>query len=124
MLLYINNTLVLIHSRENERFGGFTSSVWESTPKELFKDDNKAFVFSLEKKKIYSYKSDGSAIRCYYKYGPCFGSGPVIGIYGNSLVSANLYCYYYIDSYTIDAALNKKNTDYAIDYEVFQIIFE
>ena len=79
----INNTLVLIHSNGNKRFGGFTSNIWESTSNEVFKDDKNAFVFSLDKQKIYSYKNDGKAIRCHKNYGPCFGCVPEIGIFGN-----------------------------------------
>ena len=120
----INNTLVLIHSKKNNRFGGFTSNIWESTSNEVFKDDKNAFVFSLDKQKIYSYKNDGKAIRCRKDYGPCFGYGPKIGIYGDPLKQQNLYSYKYYNSYDIDDAFLEKNSDYAIDYEVFQVIFE
>ena len=120
----INNTLVLIHSKENGRFGGFTSNIWESTSNEVFKDDKNAFVFSLDKQKIYSYKNDGKAIRCRKDYGPCFGYGPKIGIYGDPLKQQNLYSYKYYNSYDIDYAFLKNNSDYAIEYEVFQVIFE
>ena len=74
---------MLIHSNGNKRFGGFTSNIWESTSNEVFKDDKNAFVFSLDKQKIYSYKNDGKAIRCHKNYGPCFGYVPKIGIFGN-----------------------------------------
>ena len=120
----INNTLVLIHSKENNRFGGFTSNIWESTSSEVFKDDKNAFVFSLDKQKIYSYKNDGKAIRCHKDYGPFFGYGPLIGIYGNPLEQTKIESYKCNDSYDIDYAFLEKNPDYAIDYEVFQVIFE
>ena len=120
----INNTLVLIHSSGNKRFGGFTSNIWESTQKELFKDDKNAFVFSLDKQKIYSYKNDGKAIRCRKDYGPCFGYGPMIGIYGNPLEQKKLFSYVDNVSYDFDYIFSRNNPDYAIDYEVFEIIFD
>ena len=119
----INNTLVLIKSKNNDRFGGFTSNYWESTTKEEFKDDKNAFVFSLNEQKIYSYKKDGKAIRCYSKYGPCFGYGPLIGIYGNPISNYKLYSYHYNESYDVNSNFLTINGDYAIDYEVFQILF-
>ena len=120
----INNTLVLIHSKKNNRFGGFTSNIWESTSNEVFKDDKNAFVFSLDKQKIYSYKNDGKAIRCRKDYGPCFGYGPLIRIYGNPFEQTKLESYKGNESYDIDYAFLKNNSDYAIEYEVFQVIFE
>ena len=53
----IPNTLVVIKSAGNRRFGGFTSIPWTSTQDE-YKDDPNAFLFSFDKKKIYSYKND------------------------------------------------------------------
>ncbi len=57
----IPNTLVLIKSAGNRRFGGFTSQVWESTSGS-YKDDKNAFLFSLDKQRIYPYKNNGNAI--------------------------------------------------------------
>lgn len=120
----ISNTLVLIKSRNNNRFGGFTSNYWESTNKEEFKDDKNAFVFSLDEKKIYSYKNDGKAIRCYIQYGPCFGYGPLIGIYGNPISNDKLYSFNDNKSFDVNSNfLTEGINDYAIDYEVFQILF-
>ena len=120
----INNTLVLIHSSGNIRFGGFTSNIWESTPSVLFKDDKNAFIFSLDNQKIYLYKNDGKAIKCRKDFGPCFGYGPKIGIYGNPLEQKKLFSYVDNDSYDFDYIFLTQNPDYAIDYEVFQIIFD
>ena len=116
--------LLLIKSRNNNRFGGFTSNYWESTNKEEFKDDKNAFVFSLDEKKIYSYKNDGKAIRCYIQYGPCFGYGPLIGIYGNPISNNKLYSFNYNTSFDVNSNfLTEGLNDYTIDYEVFQILF-
>ena len=119
-----SNTLVFIQSKGNKRFGGFTSNFWESPSKELFKDDNKAFVFSLDKQKIYEYKNDKRAIKCNKNYGPCFGFGPLIGIYGNPLNEKTVNSYFNNSSYNVETNfLGNITDDYAIDYEVFQILF-
>ena len=69
----IPNTLVLIKSAGNRRFGGFTSAQWSSTSSGEWKDDPNAFLFSLDKQKIYSYKKDGKAIYNNKDCGPVFG---------------------------------------------------
>ena len=128
----IPNTLVLIKSSGNRRFGGFTSVNWESSSNNIWKDDKNAFLFSLDKKKIYSYKNDGKAILCYKNQGPCFGYGHDIGIEGNPLKKKLLYTYENFQkdcSYKYDGdphALSeegKGNRINAIEYEVFQVVF-
>ena len=47
----IPNTLTVIQSAGNRRFGGFTTQVWESVESYIYKDDKSAFLFSLDKKK-------------------------------------------------------------------------
>jgi hypothetical protein len=64
------NSLVLIKSTNGKRFGGFTSCSWEGNSIEK-KDDN-AFVFSLDKMRIYDIIQGEDAIGCYPKYGPVF----------------------------------------------------
>jgi hypothetical protein len=64
------NSLVLIKSTNGKRFGGFTTCSWEGNSIEK-KDDN-AFVFSLDKMKIYDIIQGEDAIGCYPKYGPVF----------------------------------------------------
>ena len=112
----INNTLVLIHSNGNKRFGGFTSNIWESTSNEVFKDDKNAFVFSLDKQKIYSYKNDGKAIRCHKNYGPCFGYVPKIGIFGNPHQTLRPSVTNQSSTSTIPSSVN--NTTYSIHKNV------
>ena len=48
----IPNTLVIIKSSGNKRFGGFTSECWESPSHYKWKNDKNAFLFSLDKKKF------------------------------------------------------------------------
>ena len=64
------NTLVLIKSGNGKRFGGYTSCNWGGNSIE--KRDENAFVFSLDKMKIYPIISGELAIGCYPKYGPVF----------------------------------------------------
>ena len=64
------NTLVVIKSGNDKRFGGYTSCSWSGNGIE--KKDENAFVFSLDKMKIYPVIEGESAIGCYPKYGPVF----------------------------------------------------
>ena len=64
------NSLVLIKSANNKRFGGYTSCSWEGNSIE--KKDENAFVFSLDKMQIYDIIQGEDAIGCYPKYGPVF----------------------------------------------------
>ena len=123
----IPNTLTLIKSAGNRRFGGFTQEVWNQT-KEKWKSDKNAFIFSLDKRKVYTYKKDGRAIFCKETNGPCFGFGFDIGIVGDPINGKNLKTYKSSSSYEYgsDNTLSE-DRDYsginAIDYEVFEIKF-
>ena len=127
----IPNTLTLIKSAGNRRFGGFTSQTWESPKSEKYKDDKYAFLFSLDKQKIYPYKNNGYAIYCYYNYGPVFGNGHTIYIGKNAIQEKKLYTYESnsgsaYDFYGDKNALSENgsaNYIYPSEYEVFQIIF-
>ena len=74
-------TLVLIETDKGKRFGGYTSCSWKG--KCLDKKDNEAFVFSLDKMKVYSVIPGENAIGCYPKFGPIF-LGCQIRIYDNA----------------------------------------
>ena len=65
-----SNSLVLIQSGNGKRFGGYTSCSWEG--KSIEKQDEDAFVFSLDKMEIYDIIPGEDAIGCYPKYGPVF----------------------------------------------------
>ncbi len=56
------NTLLIAKSNQNRRFGGFTTIPWDNSSQ--YKDDKVAFLFSLDKMKIYPYKNQGHAIYC------------------------------------------------------------
>ena len=128
----IPNTLVLIKSAGNRRFGGFTSEKWESTTSGVYKDDKNAFLFSLDKQKIYSYKNKGNAIYNYKDFGPTFGYSFDIHIDRHGIQEKHLYTYesYSDSSYNYNGDKNalsedgKANYISALEYEVFQVIFE
>ena len=64
------NSLVLIETDKNARFGGFTSCSWSGNCEEKY--DENAFVFSLNKLKIYDIIPGNNAIACYPNCGPVF----------------------------------------------------
>ena len=63
-------TLVLIETDKGKRFGGYTSVNWKGNC--VDKMDEDAFVFSLDKMKIYENIRGEEAIGCYPKFGPVF----------------------------------------------------
>ena len=73
------NVLVLIKTTDNTRFGGFTSVGFNSSSG--FTKDDKAFLFSLDKNKIYEVKKGCNAIFCGQTYGPCFTGTDSFNIY-------------------------------------------
>ena len=66
-------TLVLIGTKNGLRFGGYTKRTWRG--KGINKIDNDAFIFSLNKKKIYNNIRGKNAIECHSDYGPSFSGG-------------------------------------------------
>ena len=120
-------TLVLYKSEKNRRFGGFTSIPWSSPSSGDYKDDKNAFLFSLDKHKIFPCNNKGYAIECYKDYGPCFGNW-TIGTGGNSIQEKKLYVNESSSAYNCfgdSNALCEVNNSYiyALEIEVFQIIF-
>ena len=79
----IPNTLILIKSEGNRRFGRFTSEYWESSIKTKY--DKNAFLFSFDKNKIYKCKKDNYSICCSSVNGPCFCFGNTIKIGKNPI---------------------------------------
>ena len=128
----IPNTLTIIQSEGNRRFGGFTSESWVTEL--IYKDDKNAFLFSLDKRKIYLCKNERDAIFCDEEFGPTFGNNKnlncTIAITGNPIKNKNLHTYESDSStYDFNGDINalsedgKRNRIYAKEYEVVQIIF-
>lgn len=74
-------TLVLVETDKGKRFGGYTTVSWKGDCED--KKDENAFIFSLDKKKIYENIKGEDAIGCYPKFGPTF-LGCQIKIYDNA----------------------------------------
>ena len=64
------DVILFVETTEGIKFGGYSSLSFNSNSK--FTKDNKAFIFSLDKEKIYNVRKDRDAIYCYNGYGPCF----------------------------------------------------
>ena len=73
-------SLVLVMDNNGNRFGGFTMRDWAGNC--MQKKDEKAFIFSLDKNKIYKVLPDQVAIGCYPTFGPIF-FGCQIRVYDN-----------------------------------------
>ena len=127
----IPNTITFIKSAGKRRFGGFTSQCWDCSSQ--YKDDINCFLFSLDKQKIYPIKNDKKIIACYSNYGPVFGNinSNDIQIGNNPISEKKLYTQasclnssvnYYGDKNALSED-GKANYIYALEYEVFQVIF-
>ena len=62
--------LIIIETNKGHKFGGFTSIGFDSSGFEL--NDDNAFLFSIDKKKIYEIKPGSSAVYCNKRFGPTF----------------------------------------------------
>ena len=120
--------LVFVKTNKGLRFGGFTSKTFECSTTYKGKVDDKAFIFSLDKKKIYEVEKGKKAICCYKNYGPVFYGYEYSNIYlvGNLLnVEGNVAKkgdrYNTTEDYEINGG-EKKFT--AEEVEVFQVFLE
>ena len=125
---FIPNTLVLIKSEGQRRFGGFTPIPWRSEDYiKQYKDNrNQTFIFSLDNKKIYSLKKISYSAVCHYIFrGPCFGSHD-ISIFDDPIRQDKLRTSQNNFDYKGDknALSESKGKDIrALEYEVFQVKF-
>ena len=113
-------TLVIIETKKGVRFGGFTSQNWYG--KCLQKKDDNAFVFSIDKNKIYDIIKGENAIGCYPKFGPVF-FGCQIRIYDNFFTKNNTTCLKELNYKTTeDFELNNGERNFFVkDIEVYSI---
>ena len=65
-------TITIIKSKANRVFGGFTQQSWDS--KTRWNTDEKAFIFSIDRKQIYRVVKAQYAIFCHSNCGPNFGA--------------------------------------------------
>ena len=118
------NVLVLIKTTDNIKFGGFTSVGFNSNS--YYTKDDKAFLFSLDKNKIYNIKKGRDAIYCCKDYGPSFTGTSLfnIFIYQNIFKSkqntstAKDNCYEINDDYELN---NGKLYFFIKNLEIYQV---
>ena len=113
-------SLVLIETQKDVRFGGFTRKSWKGDC--IKKCDNDAFVFSLDKNKIYEVFLNEPAIGCYPKFGPVF-FGCQIRIYNEFFKNGGTTCHKGLNyGTTTDYELNNGEQKYLIkDIEVYSL---
>ena len=113
-------SLIIIETKKGIRFGGFTTRPWEGNC--VQKIDNDAFVFSIDKKKIYDVFPNEPAVGCYPKFGPVF-FGCQIRIYDNFFTKISTTCQRRLNFKTnVDYELNNGEQSYFVkDIEVYEI---
>ena len=82
------NTVVIIKTSKGRKFGGFTHENWEGEDKN--KIDNRAFLFSIDKKKIYNVNKNEEAIGYYKLNGPDFCGWQIV-VQDNFLTNKQCY---------------------------------
>ena len=128
----IKNTLILYESKGNRRFGAFSSQIWKSNEFLEEKPDKNCFLFSLDKKKIFSVNNDNYYKIVYFKgHGPAFSHNGsfCIDIYrdkfNRNLLRTNENAHKYIfngEKNILSEDGNLKGIS-CKEYEVFHVIF-
>ena len=120
-------TLVLIETKEGFRYGGFTTQKWESPEQSIFKNDEDAFIFSIDTEKKYDVTDPKKSIQCSMFWGPYFGEGGAICVPDNFLQEKNAF-YQWPSSYNIsekdELTFGQEHKINISKYEVYQIIIE
>jgi hypothetical protein len=84
-------TITIFKSKPGRVFGGFTQQSWND--KSEYKKDEKAFIFSMDRKQIYRVVQAQKAIYCRSNCGPSFG-GPALGVAEDPLNKEDAgYCF-------------------------------
>ena len=125
-------TLTVIKSVKGRVFGGYTEQTWKNTDIKkmgVLKKDNKAFLFSLNNKKIYNIYYDQPAIWCHESNGPCFYGKGNFTIYSKEkLINGIMKTNKVKESTFIGMEKDYELTDgeesfNALEIEVFQVLF-
>ena len=120
------NTLIIIETTKGLKFGGFTSIGFDNTGYEL-RDDN-AFLFSIDRQKVYDIIPGNNAIYCNRKFGPIFCSKPDSTAYSifipdnylknKSTTTKKCYCYKMEENFE----LNNGTKEFLVkELEVFRV---
>ena len=114
-------TLVIVEDNYGNRFGGFTSQDWAG--QYMQKKDDDAFIFSIDKNKIYDVIPDQNAIGCYPNFGPVF-FGCQIRIYDNFLTKGGTTYKKGLNYRTTeDFELTNGKQNYGVrDIEVYEVV--
>ena len=120
------NILIIIETVKGLKFGGFTSVGFDSSGYEL-RDDN-AFLFSIDKQKIYDIIPGNNAIYCNRKFGPIFCAEPDSSAYSifipdnylknKSTTTKVCYCYKMEENFELN---NGKKEFFVKEMEVFRV---
>ena len=124
---FIPNTLVLIKSEAQRRFGGFTPISWRSVDfvSEIKDNRNQTFIFSIDNKKVYSLKKNSLTAVCHASFrGPSFGYFDIV-IMGDPIREDKLRTNFGNYDHKGDRnTLSGENRDSrSLEYEVFQVKF-
>ena len=113
-------TLVIVEDNYGNRFGGFTTQ--DCGGQYLQKKDDEAFIFSIDKKKVYDVIPNQNAIGCYPNFGPVF-FGCQIRIYDNFLTKGGTTYKKGLNYYTTeDFELTNGNQNFGVrDIEVYEV---
>ena len=114
-----SNSLVLVKTKEGKRFGGFTSLHW-SYASNNYANDSKSFLFSLDNRELYKYKS-GYGIYCHSSYGPTFGGGFDLYLCNGCLNNNSSASQSSFDYNGKNDALNGSSSFIVEVYEVYQV---
>ena len=117
-------TLVLIEDNYGNRFGGFTTQDWGG--EYLQKKDDEAFIFSLDKNKIYPIIKGKNAIRCCSCCCPQFSNDTIY--LNNKFLTSKCNVNSKNDNYqgfTYDYELNNGIYNFIVkELEIYHLIFE
>ena len=119
------NIIVLIESKNGSRFGGYTKIGFSSEGEN--KEDIFAFLFSLDKMKIYKVRKDIKVIYCDSNFGPCFGEKDNKDLQiSDNYLNQNSYVGRANGSFlsmSQDYELNQGNKEFQVDkLEIFKIL--
>ena len=112
-------TMVFVKSTNGYRFGGFTSKIWTN---DSYGKDNKAFLFSLDRKEKYNITYENNA-NCLNSGSSFWFGGAALRLYNNCTSNKSNY----VDTYSFDTvpanyAINGGERNFTVSsYEVYQI---
>ena len=121
---YIKNIIIIIQTRKNKKFGGFSSESWDNNTEEAWKKDNKAFIFSLNDFNSYNIINPDRALFCHKEYGPIFGNGEIFipdnfFTYVSTCIENNTI----YESKGISFPLNGEKEFYVKEMEAYKVYF-